>query len=202
MIYNLGPKAQHIFEALRHSIQSGKLVPGTQLPSHTELATEYRVAPLTIRSVLAKLEEEGWVSREQGRGTFVRTRATPAVMIVDDDPQMVSILSLHVRQAGYRPVTFNTPTEALSALEEANSTVLILSDIRMPTKEKGIEFIRAVRRRWPRTPLAVLTGYPEDLTELHGTPEWPILILAKPVFSQQIEEALRLSLPKGALTPD
>jgi DNA-binding transcriptional regulator YhcF (GntR family) len=202
MIYNLGPKAQHIFEALRHSIQSGKLVPGTQLPSHTELAAEYRVAPLTIRSVLAKLEEEGWVSREQGRGTFVRTRATPAVMIVDDDPQMVSVLSLHVRQAGYRPVTFNNPAEALRALAEDNSIVLVLSDIRMPAKELGIEFIRAVRRRWPRLPLAVLTGYPEDLIELHGTPEWPILILAKPVFSQQIEEALRLSLPKVALTPD
>lgn len=64
----------------------------------------------------------------------------------------------------------------------------------MPDKMPGIEFIRTVRRRWPQIPLAVLTGHPQDLVELHGTLEWPILILAKPVFSQQIEETLRLTL--------
>jgi CheY-like chemotaxis protein len=199
MIYNLGPKAQRIFEALRHQIQTDKLGVGTRLASHLDLATEYGVAPLTIRHVLAKLEEDGWVIREQGRGTFVRSRATPAVLIVDDDPQMVSVLSLHVRQAGYQPLTANNTSDALNLLETDNSIALILSDVRMPEKESGIEFIRMVRRRWPRLPLAVLTGFPDDLAELHGTPEWPILILAKPVFSLQIEEALRLGLHSNAL---
>jgi CheY-like chemotaxis protein len=71
---------------------------------------------------------------------------------------------------------------------------LVFSDVRMPNKEDGIEFIRAVRRRWPQLPLAVLTGFTDDLSELHGTPEWPILVLSKPVWALQIQEAMRLAL--------
>jgi CheY-like chemotaxis protein len=194
MVYNLGPKGQRIFEALVHSMQNGQLTPGTQLASHTELAADYGVATLTLRHVLAKLEDDGWIIREQGRGTFVRKRLTPAVLIVDDDPQIVRVLTKHVQQVGFRPVSPAHLKEGLALLHEDNSIALVLSDIRMPDKVPGIEFIRTVRRRWPHLPLAVLTGYPEDLTELHGTPEWPILILAKPVFPPQIEEALRLTL--------
>jgi CheY-like chemotaxis protein len=37
-----------------------------------------------------------------------------------------------------------------------------------------------------------VTGYPNDLVELHGTSECPVLVLIKPVRLQQIDEALSL----------
>lgn len=40
--------------------------------THTVLATEFGVAPLTVRNALAQLEQDGLISREHGRGTFVR----------------------------------------------------------------------------------------------------------------------------------
>ncbi len=188
-----GPRTQHVYDVLRDRIVRGELAAGTQLPPHLELAADYGVAPLTMRQVLAHLEAEGFVSREQGRGTFVRRQATPAVLITEDDAAMRSLLEEYVRRAGYRPITATVPADLLAHLAHEPSIALIFSDVRMPDKATGLAFIRGVRRRWPDLPLVALTGYPDDLIGLHGTPECPVLILTKPFWPHQIEETLRLA---------
>jgi len=199
-INRLGPRSGRVYAVLRERILEGELTPGTKLPPHTELAAEFGVAPLTLRHVLASLEEEGLVSREQGRGTFVRARTAPGVLIVDDDPLMRGLLRERVGRAGHRPIEADGPTAGLAALEQDPDIALVLSDIRMPASSDGIGFIRAVRRRWPVLPLAAVTGYPGDLDMLHGTPECPVLILPKPFRVGQIDEVLRLALRPGVLT--
>jgi CheY-like chemotaxis protein len=194
MIYDFGPRAQWVYTVLRERITGGEFTPGMKLPSHTELATEFGVAPLTVRQVLSRLEEEGIVSRQQGRGTFVREMTIPAVLIAEDDPEMAALLSAHVQKAGYRPLLVSNPVDALDLLQNDQNISLVFSDVRMPDRDKGVEFIRTVRRRWPQLPLAAVTGFPQDLSELHGTPESPVLILPKPVWAHQIQEALRLAL--------
>jgi DNA-binding NtrC family response regulator len=82
----------------------------------------------------------------------------------------------------------------LAVLEQDRTIAPVLSDIHLPAKQEGIGFIRAVAHRWPEIPLAAVTGYPDDLAELHGRPECPFLVLAKPVRAQQIETVLRLVL--------
>lgn len=191
---SFGPRAQRVYAAVLDRIARNEFPAGAKLPSHTELATTYGVAPLTMRQVLVRLEDEGLVSREQGRGTFVRPQAPPAVLIVDDDPTLCALLEEHVTRAGYRPIPAATPAEGLARLVEEPSIALIFSDVRMPDKESGHDFIRAVRRRWPALPLVAVTGYPDDLDGLHGTPECPVLILPKPFWAHQIEETLRLVL--------
>jgi DNA-binding transcriptional regulator YhcF (GntR family) len=194
MKYDLGPRANRVYTSLRDRITSGEFAEGSKLPSHIELAAEFGVAPLTVRQVLARLEEEGMVSREQGRGTFVRVPSQRAVLIVEDDPDMRALLRIHVERTGHKAITEPGPAGAIKALETDPNIVFVFSDVRMPSKHDGIDFIRAVRRRWPDLPLAALTGFPDDLSELHGTPECPILILSKPAWAHQIVEALRLGL--------
>ena len=193
-IYNLGPRAQRVYVALRDRIIQGKLAPGTKLPSHIELAAEYGVAPLTLRQVLARLEEEGLASREQGRGTFVRVQTPRVVMIADDDAVMCALIGEYVTRAGYRPIMAANAAEGLAHLAADPSIALVFSDVRMPDQATGLDFIRSVRRRYPTLPLVALTGYPDDLAELHGTPEWPVLIVSKPFWAHQIDEVLGLVL--------
>ncbi len=193
-IYNLGPRAQRVYVALRDRIIQGELSIGTKLLPHGELAAEYGIAPLTVRQVLARLEEEGLVSREQGRGTFVRAWVLPAVLIVEDDGVMRGLLEEHVTAAGYRAVPVVTTADGLARLAQDSSITLVFSNVRMPDKETGLDFIRRVWRRWPALPLVAMTDYPDDLAALHGTPDWPVLILAKPFWAHQVEEILRLAL--------
>lgn len=192
--YQLGPRAIRVYNAVRERIASGEWTAGTKLPSHTELAETYGVAPLTMRQVLARLEYEGLVSREQGRGTFVRQPALPIVLIVEDEPDVGELLAAHVRAAGAKPILASNATDARRVLETEPHIALVLSDVRMPSASDGIGLIQTIRRRWPTLPLAAVTAYPGDLTALHGTPECPVLIVPKPFRPAQVREALSLAL--------
>ncbi len=193
-INSFGPRTERVYTALRDRMIRGELVAESKLPPHTELAVEYGVAPLTMRQVLARLEEEGFVTRKQGRGTFVRAHAPAAVLIVEEATAMRVLLEEHVTRAGYRPIPVVTLFEGLKCLSRDGSISLVFSDIRMTGTENGHTFIRTVRRRWPMLPVVALTEYPDDLAGLHGTPECPVLILTKPLWPHQIEETMRLAL--------
>src|SRR3954468_420104 len=56
---------------LRELVETGGLHAGDRLPSVRELALAAGVNVNTVRSVYGRLEHEGLVSSEQGRGTFV-----------------------------------------------------------------------------------------------------------------------------------
>jgi DNA-binding transcriptional regulator YhcF (GntR family) len=56
---------------LRSLIAGGVLAPGARLPGIREVAESAGVNVNTVRSVFARLEEQGLVSSEHGRGTFV-----------------------------------------------------------------------------------------------------------------------------------
>src|SRR5438874_558539 len=63
---------------LRALIASGRLLPGDQLPSVRALAEWSAVNVNTVRSVYAKLEDDGVVVTHHGLGTFVGARAAPS----------------------------------------------------------------------------------------------------------------------------
>jgi len=52
-------------------IRTGKLVPGDQLRSATDLAKDYGVAYVTAHKAIQRLAEEGYCVRVAGKGTFV-----------------------------------------------------------------------------------------------------------------------------------
>jgi GntR family transcriptional regulator len=56
---------------LEEEIVTGRWEPGRRLPSEGDLGSVYGLSRTTIRQALARLEQEGLVSREKGRGTFV-----------------------------------------------------------------------------------------------------------------------------------
>jgi len=60
-----------IYQALKKRIKGGEWSFGAMLPSEHELSDVYGISRGTLRQVLAKLEDEGLVRRERGRGTFM-----------------------------------------------------------------------------------------------------------------------------------
>lgn len=121
-----------------------------------------------------------------------------SVLILEDDPGNRSLLGDYARVAGYRPIEVATPAEAVAALEADATICLILSDLRVPTIDAGVEFIRSVGRRSPTLPLAVVTGFPEALQQHDVGPAQPQLVITKPFRGEHIEGALALGLSGGA----
>jgi DNA-binding transcriptional MocR family regulator len=67
-----------LVDSFAADIRSGRLTGGTRLPPHRQLAAREQIAVVTATRVYAELEAAGLVSREQGRGTFVRDLALTA----------------------------------------------------------------------------------------------------------------------------
>ena len=81
----------------------------------------------------------------------------PSLLLVDDEPNILSALKRSLRQEGYEILTANNAVEALELL--ANHPVMVvLSDQRMP-KMLGTEFLSLVKVRHPRTVRMILSGY-------------------------------------------
>ena len=64
-------------DALREAVRTGRLVPGTRLPSSRSLASDLGIARNTVADSYAELIAEGWLTAQQGSGTRVANRAQP-----------------------------------------------------------------------------------------------------------------------------
>ncbi|CAL9569867.1 PLP-dependent aminotransferase family protein [Streptomyces sp. enrichment culture] len=62
-------------DALREAVRTGRLAPGTRLPSSRTLAADLGIARNTVADSYADLVAEGWLTARQGSGTRVADRA-------------------------------------------------------------------------------------------------------------------------------
>ena len=63
--------------ALREAVRSGRLAPGTTLPSSRALALDLGIARNTVAEAYGQLVAEGWLTARHGSGTWVAERAGP-----------------------------------------------------------------------------------------------------------------------------
>jgi DNA-binding LacI/PurR family transcriptional regulator len=79
---------RHIRELLWADVIAGTY--GEQLPPEPELALRYQVSRMTLRRAIASLAEDGLLSAQQGRGTFINrngqptSRASTVAVVLED----------------------------------------------------------------------------------------------------------------------
>ena len=81
-----------------------------------------------------------------------------AVLVVDDEQDLLEILTDRLQDVGYRVVTARDGLEALARMQEATPACIIL-DLKMP-RLGGLEALGELRRRAPGAFVIVLTGSP------------------------------------------
>lgn len=85
---------------------------GGKLPSENELSLEYEASRVTIRQALAKLEADGLIDKQRGRGAFLKT-----------NPRLVAQES-YLPQADVKHHSANTPVDTrLSVVSQAGTEV-------------------------------------------------------------------------------
>src|SRR4029434_593720 len=82
-----------VMEAIRAAIRSGRLVPGSRVPSSRALAADLGVARNTVARAYTELIAEGWLTSQHGSSTLVSHRAAEFVR---------SVAAPHRRQAPRR----------------------------------------------------------------------------------------------------
>ncbi|NMM27633.1 MAG: EAL domain-containing protein [Glaciimonas sp.] len=86
-------------------------------------------------------------------------QSSRTLMLVDDEPNILTALKRLLRRDGYQILTANSGAEGLALLED-KAVDVIVSDQRMPGM-MGVDFLRAAKEKYPDTVRIVLSGYTE-----------------------------------------
>ena len=70
--YSPMPVYQQIVSDMISRISQEEWAIGDKLPSENELSEEYDASRVTIRQALAKLEADGLIDKQRGRGAFLK----------------------------------------------------------------------------------------------------------------------------------
>ncbi|MEA3297750.1 MAG: response regulator [candidate division Zixibacteria bacterium] len=111
-----------------------------------------------------------------------------SILIVDDNPNMSSLLSEMLEVFDFKSVRAADGTEALKTLEDGSFSMTI-TDMRMPNMT-GMELLAKIKDKYPKMPVVLISGYSiGDENSGPGSVQ-PDGFLAKPFMMSDIEELI------------
>ncbi len=119
------------------------------------------------------------------------------LLLVDDDADLLSLLSMRLKAAGYRVMAVSSAEAALAQLEFERPH-LVVSDVQLPERD-GLSLFVEIRSRHPALPVILLTAHGTIPDAVDATSRGVFTYLTKPfdgkVLLDKIAEALALSAP-------
>jgi CheY-like chemotaxis protein len=126
------------------------------------------------------------------------SRERPAVLLVDDEPRILSALRRTLRREGYDVLTAESSAQALAILAERRVDVIV-SDQKM-RGTSGLDLLEEVVRRHPQVGRILLTGWPEEIPTEQLRRLGIRALLPKPWDDAVLKEAIRAHLPAAPPT--
>jgi len=149
------------------------------------------------------------IESEPGRGTVVRLRLHASrfqiipppegvveavhpeqasrILLVDDDPRLLTVLSDTLQSYGHAVTTADKGDEAVELFDPALHDVVI-TDLGMP-RMNGWEVAERIKAKSPDTPVFLLTGWGESVAAHEGS-QFVDRVVAKPVSAEALMEQL------------
>lgn len=135
-----------------------------------------------------------------------------SIVVVDDDPEMLSMVHDHLKRSGYQVRAFGNSSEAVKYLSsgdlDALGTELLLTDLRMP-EIGGLDLLQQVRRLPNAFPVIIMTAFATVDTAVEGLRRGAFDYITKPFklaeLSLTVERALsfyRLKMQNQALSAE
>jgi two-component system, OmpR family, alkaline phosphatase synthesis response regulator PhoP len=118
------------------------------------------------------------------------------ILIVEDDVDILRLLTLELQEAGYDVLAFESGMRGLSAVREADPDLVVL-DLGLPDLS-GQEIARRIRRTGD-TPILVLTAADELSTKVDMLNAGVDDYLAKPFHVEELVARINVQLRKRSL---
>jgi response regulator RpfG family c-di-GMP phosphodiesterase len=122
----------------------------------------------------------------------------PRILCVDDEPEILKSLALHLRKE-YQVLTAVSGAEGLKVLKTVNDVAVVLSDMRMPGMD-GAAFLSQAREICPDAVRMLLTGQTDIELAARAINEGQIFrFLIKPCPPDQLRQAIAAALKQHHL---
>jgi len=117
------------------------------------------------------------------------------ILLVDDDADLLRLLSLRMKSAGYAVLTAASGNEALSVLAMEHPG-LVITDLKMDEMD-GMALLDAIRRDFPTLPVIILTAHGSIPDALVAADQGVFAFLTKPFDGKdlmaQVDRAFNLT---------
>jgi two-component system response regulator GlrR len=120
------------------------------------------------------------------------------LLLVDDDADLVKLLSMRLSAAGHRVTSVESAEAALTQLAVARPQ-LVVSDVRLPGRD-GLALFDEIRARYPALPVILLTAHGTIPDAVEATSRGVFSYLTKPFDGKALLDKVNqaLSLPAQA----
>jgi len=119
------------------------------------------------------------------------------ILVVDDDPDILRLLSMRLRARGFRVSQAASAEEGLTRIA-VDPPRVVVSDVRLPGRD-GLALFEEIRSTRPTLPVILLTAHGTIPDAVDATSRGVFGYLTKPFDSQlllqKIDQALQLSAP-------
>jgi PAS domain S-box-containing protein len=166
------------------------------------IEVQSRVGRGTVFCVhLPRHEEAGEPARDLEEGA---TEQVPGggetVLLVEDDPAILNIVTLMLGQLGYRLLVANSPSKAIELVKRSHGGIdLLITDVIMP-EMNGRDLVDHLTREYPGLKAIFMSGYTADIIARHGVLEGGINFIQKPFSWKDLAHRVRNVLD-SRLTP-
>lgn len=124
------------------------------------------------------------------------TTAVKPVLIVDDDPSLLTLLSIRLRSEGYQVSQANNVDSAMRLIDEHHFSV-VLSDLRMPGKD-GLYLLDYVSKNRPSLPVILITAHGSINEAVAATEKGALGFITKPIDHSQLKEAMSNAIAQSS----
>ncbi len=119
------------------------------------------------------------------------------ILIIDDDPAMVSVISDICQERGHQTVAYASGQKALDNLM-THSPQLVITDLRMD-KVGGLDILRECREQLPQTPVILITAYKTVETALEAMKLGAYDYITKPFKVDELQLTIQRALDNQSL---
>ncbi len=119
------------------------------------------------------------------------------VLVVDDEKDIVELMSETLTMWGYNPITAMDGEEALQKFQEIPID-LVITDLKLP-KMDGVQLLDRIKRMSDRTEVILFTGYPEVNSAIDAMKIGAYDYLIKPVDLSELKMKIARALEKKSL---
>jgi two-component system, NtrC family, response regulator GlrR len=133
--------------------------------------------------------------RPIGRDAMSNQKRKARILVVDDDPGLLRLLTIRLRAENYEVEAVESAAAALASCARFRPD-LVITDLRMDQMD-GIGLLKELQSRWPGLRVIILTAHGTIPDAVHATQSGAFGFLTKPVDKQelldQVQKALKVS---------